>query len=103
VLGFDKFEFTHSAIAAYVASGMADVGIGIETAARQFGLNFIPLTTEHYVLVCHHKTLKELSVQRLITEIKSDKFHEEVSKLAGYESTACGDIVDLEDMLPWHV
>ena len=103
VIGFDKFEFTHSAIAAYVASGMADVGIGIETAARQFGLDFIPLTTEHYVLVCHHKTLKELSVQRLITEIKSDKFHEEVSKLAGYESTACGDIVDLEDMLPWHV
>jgi putative molybdopterin biosynthesis protein len=103
VIGFDKFEFTHSAIAAYVASGMADVGIGIETAARQFGLNFIPLTTEHYVLVCHHKTLKELSVQRLITEIKSDKFHEEVSKLAGYESIACGDIVDLEDMLPWQV
>ena len=101
VIGFDRFEFTHSAIAAYVASGMADVGIGIETAARQFGLDFIPLTTEHYVLVCHQNTLKELSVKRLITEIKSDKFHEEVAKLAGYESTACGDIADLEDMLPW--
>ncbi|WP_159817469.1 substrate-binding domain-containing protein [Colwellia sp. 20A7] len=103
VIGFDRFEFTHSAIAAYVASGMADVGIGIETAARQFGLDFIPLTTEHYVLVCHHKTLKELSVQRLIKEIKSDKFHEEVSRLAGYESTSCGDIDDLEEMIPWDI
>jgi len=103
VIGFDRFEFTHSAIAAYVASGMADVGIGIETAARQFDLDFIPLTTEHYVLVCHRKTLKELPVQRLITQIKSNKFHEEVSKLAGYESISCGDIVDLEDMLPWQV
>ena len=103
VIGFDIVEFTHSAIAAYVASGMADVGVGVETAARQFGLDFIPLTTEHYVLVCHHKTLKNLAVQRFITEIKSDRFHEEVSKLAGYESIACGDIVDIEDMLPWQV
>jgi molybdate-binding protein len=103
VIGFENVEFTHSAIAAYVASGMADVGVGIETAARQFGLDFIPLTTEHYVLVCHHKTLKNPAVQRLITEIKSDRFHEEVSKLAGYESITCGDIVDLEDMLPWQV
>lgn len=103
IIGFDRFEFTHSAIAAYVAAGMADVGIGIETAARQFGLDFIPLTTEHYVLVCHHKTLQKLSVQRLITEIQSDRFHEEVAKLAGYDSIACGDIVDLEEMIPWEI
>jgi molybdate transport repressor ModE-like protein len=103
VVGFDRFEFTHSAIAAYVASGMADVGIGIETAARQFGLDFIPLTMEHYVLVCHQKTLEDLSVQRLITQIKSEKFHEEVAKLAGYESIACGDITDLEEMIPWDI
>jgi molybdate transport repressor ModE-like protein len=101
VSGFDNVEFTHSAVAAYVSSGMADVGIGIETAARQFGLNFISLTTEHYVLVCHHKTVKQLAVQRLITAIKSEKFHQAVLDLPGYKPVSCGDIVALEDMLPW--
>jgi len=101
VKGFDNIEFTHSAVAAYVASGMVDVGIGIETAARQFGLDFISLTTEHYVLVCHHKTVKQLAVQRLISEIKTEKFHQALSELAGYSPLCCGDIVDLEDMLPW--
>ncbi|MBL4764526.1 MAG: helix-turn-helix transcriptional regulator [Colwellia sp.] len=101
VSGYDNAEFTHSAVAAYVSSGMADVGIGIETAARQFGLNFISLTTEHYVLVCRHKTVQQLAVQRLIAEIKTEKFHQAVLALPGYEPVCCGDIVALEDMLPW--
>lgn len=101
VNGFDNVEFTHSAVAAYVSSGMADVGIGIETAARQFGLNFIPLTTEHYVLVCRKKTVKHVAVQRLISEIKTEEFHQAVLALPGYEPVCCGDIVALEDMLPW--
>jgi putative molybdopterin biosynthesis protein len=101
VNGFDNVEFTHSAVAAYVSSGMADVGIGIETAARQFGLDFISLTTEHYVLVCRQKTVKKLAVKRLITEIKTKKFHQAVLELAGYQPVCCGDIVALEDMLPW--
>jgi len=99
--GYDDIEFTHSAVAAYVASGMADVGIGIETAARQFGLDFISLTTEHYVLVCHSQTLNLPAVQKLITEIKTQAFQQAVLKLAGYQPVNCGDVVDLETMLPW--
>jgi molybdate transport repressor ModE-like protein len=101
VSGFENVEFTHSAVAAYVSSGMADVGIGIETAARQFGLNFIPLTTEHYVLVCHHKTIKQLAVQRLMFEIQTKEFHQAVLNLAGYKPVCSGEVVALEDMLPW--
>jgi molybdate transport repressor ModE-like protein len=101
VIGFDNVEFTHSAVAAYVASGMADTGIGVETAARQFGLDFIPLTTEHYVLVCHHKSVKKFAVQQLVAELKTEKFHQTVLKLAGYKPVCCGDIVDLKDILPW--
>jgi molybdate-binding protein len=101
VIGFDDVEFTHSAVAAYVASGMADTGIGVETAARQFALDFIPLTTEHYVLVCHHKSVKKFAVQQLVAELKTEKFHQTVLKLAGYKPVCCGDIVDLKDILPW--
>lgn len=101
ITGFENVEFTHSAVAAYVSSGMADVGIGIETAARQFGLSFIPLTTEHYVLVCHNKTIKQLAVQRLMFEIQTKEFHQAVLNLAGYKPVCCGEVVALEDMLPW--
>ena len=43
IAGFEQGEFTHAAVAAYVASGMADVGFGVETPARHFKLDFVPL------------------------------------------------------------
>ena len=64
ISGFADEEFTHSAVAAFVAAGMADVGIGVKAAARQFGLDFIPLSSEHYLLVCHNKTLKAEAMRR---------------------------------------
>lgn len=48
IVGYDTIEYTHSAIAAFVASGMADVGFGVETGARRFALNFIPVLQERY-------------------------------------------------------
>ncbi len=42
IQGYDTSEFTHAAVAAYVASGMADVGFGVETPARKFGSGFHP-------------------------------------------------------------
>lgn len=101
IKGFNDVEFTHSAIAAFVASGMADTGVGVEAAAQQFGLDFIPLTTENYVLVCHHKSVKKFAIQQLITELKTEKFQQAVLKLAGYKPVCCGDIVDLENIVPW--
>ena len=50
--GAQQMEFTHAAVAAYVASGMADASFGVEAAARQFGLDFIRLLTEDYFFVC---------------------------------------------------
>jgi len=39
-------ELTHDAVAAYIASGMADTELGLEAAARRFNLDFIPLVSE---------------------------------------------------------
>ncbi|MGY4332068.1 molybdate transport repressor ModE-like protein [Bradyrhizobium sp. LB7.2] len=50
--GAQQIEFTHAAVAAYVASGMADACFGVEAAARHFGLDFIRLLTEDYFFVC---------------------------------------------------
>ena len=46
--GYRNGEFTHAAVAAYIGSGMADVGFGVETAARRFGLGFVPVLKERY-------------------------------------------------------
>ena len=41
--GYATTELTHSAIAAFVASGMADLGFGVQPAAQHFALDFIPV------------------------------------------------------------
>src|SRR5262249_25896203 len=43
VVGYASGETTHAAIAAYIASGMADAGFGLEAAARRMGQDFIPI------------------------------------------------------------
>ena len=48
-----------AAVAAYVASDMADVAFGVEAAARQFGLDFVRLLTEDYYFVCRETLLEQ--------------------------------------------
>ena len=38
----EPVEETHVAVAACIASGVADVGLGVEAAALEFGLHFLP-------------------------------------------------------------
>ena len=96
--GFDDVEYTHSAIAAYVAAGMADVGFGVQAAAEKFSLHFIPLTTEHYVFVCNNKSLQQEAMRRFLAEIRSDEFSAAVETLPGYSPQRCGDIVNVEEL-----
>jgi putative molybdopterin biosynthesis protein len=51
VQGYDREEYTHLAVAAAVASGTADAGLGIQAAARALELDFVPLAEEQYELV----------------------------------------------------
>ncbi|OMH39488.1 substrate-binding domain-containing protein [Motiliproteus sp. MSK22-1] len=99
--GFENEEYTHSAIAAYVASGMADAGFGVEAAARRFGLEFIPITTEHYLMVCHSKTLKQSATRSLLASIGGTEFQKAVEELPGYSLNNCGDVVGIEEIFPW--
>ncbi|MBS0530156.1 MAG: helix-turn-helix transcriptional regulator [Proteobacteria bacterium] len=88
--GAQQIEFTHAAVAAYVASGMADVSFGVEAAARQFGLDFIRLLTEDYVFVCRHSFLETESMRRVLDLMKGEEFHSAVAALPGYEATNTG-------------
>lgn len=82
--GYEQTEFTHAAVAAYVASGMADAAFGVEAAARQFDLDFVRLVTEDYFFVCRAETLELEPVKRLTELMRSDAFHKEIMQLPGY-------------------
>lgn len=97
--GYDTKEFTHSAIAAHVAAGMADVGFGVEEAAFKFDLDFIPVCKEDYLFVCHNRKLKQASVESFLQKISSVGFKQKVEGLAGYDPDRCGDVEDVLSVL----
>ena len=99
IAGYDSEEFTHSAVAAYVAAGMADAGFGVEAAAHQFDLDFVPLTTEFYLLLCHRDRLENDNLNQFLALIRSDEFIAEVKKLPGYFPDHCGEILTLDELI----
>jgi len=96
VNGYASAELTHSAIAAFVASGMADVGFGVEPAAHHFGLDFIPAVDEDYYFACDRARLERAPLSAVIELLRSSAFHASVDRLQGYDPRDCGKLVDLE-------
>ncbi len=90
--GYKEVEFTHAAVAAYVASGMADVSFGVEAAARQFELDFVPLVTEDYIFVCHQRSLENPGVRRVLEVMRSEAFAAAVAQLPGYSAHEPGTV-----------
>lgn len=95
VQGFEQGEFTHAAVAAYVASGMADAGFGLETPARHFKLDFLPLASERYFLMCSASTLAEPPMQAALALLRSAAFREAVDALPGYNAALAGRVAPL--------
>jgi putative molybdopterin biosynthesis protein len=101
ITGYDSGEFTHGAVAAFVASGMADVGFGIEPAARQFKLDFVPLVQERYMLACHKDSLRLPPVRELISLLQRPEFSELIASVPGYSPDDPGDVVPIKEVFPW--
>lgn len=96
IVGFEHAEYTHAAIAAYVASGMADVGFGVETPARRFKLDFLPLATERYFLLCRADALERPALRETLAVLRSAAFHQVVDALPGYTPLHCGEVASIE-------
>lgn len=97
VPGYDDTEITHSAVAAFIASGMADAGIGVQTAAHRFGLTFVPLLRERYFLAVPVSQLGESPVREALALINSPALRARVAALVGYESGDTGRVLSLAE------
>jgi len=102
ISGYAQEEPSHTALAACIASGKADVGLGIESAAKAQGLDFVPLEEEVYWLVCLKSALDSAPVRRLCELLCSDGWTRKVDTLAGYtQDTRAGQIHSLKNTLHW--
>jgi molybdate-binding protein len=98
--GYDTGEYTHAAVAAYIASGMANVGFGVETAARKFNLGFVPVISERYFLICNTDTMEAPRIKELVAILRSNTFRAEVNELPGYDAVESGKLMRLEEAFP---
>lgn len=84
IRGYNDEEFTHLGVALRVASGNADVGIGIYSAAKIMGLEFVPLFEEKYDLVTLKEHLSLPQFKALLNILDMPSFRSRVLSLGGY-------------------
>ncbi len=85
IRGYDDEEFTHLGVAMRIASGNADVGMGIYAAAKIMGLDFIPLFEEEYDLVTLKEYIDLPQFKAICQILDSPSFKERALSLGGYK------------------
>ncbi|GED69504.1 LysR family transcriptional regulator [Brevibacillus reuszeri] len=93
VYGYSREAVSHLSVAAAVAGGTADVGLGIYSAAHAMDLDFIPVSEERYDLVMSASFYRSSQGQDLLACIRSNEFMEEVEALGGYSCRDSGKIL----------
>ena len=90
--GYEREELTHTAVAAQIAAGSADAGLGIYSAARMYDLDFIPVCVEQYDLLIPDHAWDTPMVQKLIGIMKSDGFRQRLTDMGGYTVDRPGEV-----------
>ena len=96
IVGYSQEEYTHLGVAAAVASGRADCGLGIAAAAQALDLDFIPLFNERYDLVIPKAHAGSDLLAPLFGLLADSDFRKAVSQLTGYDVLVMGQTI-LED------
>ena len=84
VYGYEREEFTHTAVAAQIAGGTADAGMGILSAAKIYGLDFLPVCVEQYDLIIPDYAWDTPMVRRVLEILAGPEFRARLEKLGGY-------------------
>jgi len=90
--GYDREEFTHTSVAAAIAAGTADAGMGIYSAAKIFGLDFVPLCEEQYDLLVAEEAFELDMVKKLLQVLRGEEFARRLAKLGGYKLNHPGEV-----------
>ena len=102
IKGYRHTEPSHAAVAQAIAAGQADAGLGIEAAARARGLDFVPLVTEDYHLVCLKSALDEPAVQALCQVLQGPDWPGLMRQLPGYQpAQQMGEVLAMSRLLNW--
>ncbi|MGE7879267.1 substrate-binding domain-containing protein [Peribacillus muralis] len=91
--GYENEETSHLSVASAVSSGAADVGVGIEKAAKLVGVDFVPLITERYDLVLLKTSTNEELITTVKTILTSIPFQAEIDALGDYDISRTGSVI----------
>ena len=92
IRGYEREEYTHLAVAATVAGGRADVGVGVLSAARAMGMDFVELGTEQYDLVIPAEFYGSDLLAPLLDLVRTGDFRRQIDALGGYDTAQTGEV-----------
>jgi molybdate-binding protein/DNA-binding transcriptional regulator YhcF (GntR family) len=90
IAGYPVALPTHLAVAAAVAEGRADAGLGLLAAARAYDLHFVPLARERYDLILHAADRERAPLRDLLNLAGAPEFRAVVTELGGYDTSRSG-------------
>ena len=91
IAGYEREEFTHMAVASAVASGLADAGLGVRSAAHALGLDFVPVATEEYDLVMRRDFHASHAGAALLAAVRSPELAAALARFGGYGTQGAGE------------
>jgi putative molybdopterin biosynthesis protein len=92
IRGYEREEFTHMAVAVSIASGLADCGLGVRSAANALGLAFIPVDREDYDIVLRRDFFDTAMGEALLRAVRDPTFRAAVESLGGYDARHAGTV-----------
>jgi molybdate transport repressor ModE-like protein len=92
--GYDTEETTHGAVAAMVAGHQADVGFGVEAAAAEYRLEFLPVCRERYLLACRKSESDTPEMRHLLGSLRGEAFRKLIDAMPGYSAAGAGETVE---------
>jgi putative molybdopterin biosynthesis protein len=93
VNGYDRIAQGHLPAALAVSLNEADCCVATRSAARAFGLSFIPLATERYDLVVCRQLVRQPAVQALLDVLNRAAIRRKLEVLAGYDTSHTGEVL----------
>ncbi|MBI3159971.1 MAG: molybdopterin biosynthesis protein [Chloroflexi bacterium] len=91
--GYEHEVYTHLGVAAAVASGQVDCGLGVAAAAHALGLDFVPLHRERYDIIVAVEHADSPLLEPLWAALSDAGLKEQISALPGYDTHIMGELI----------